>query len=132
MAETRDPEDTTTRHQVAEPTVVDLRDLPSAPPSTALREAPAPGVPDPLLVLERRVQQDLAERIGVDLDEVEVTRSEAVDWPDAALGCPEPGTSSAQVITPGYRIELRTEGREYRYHSRGTEHFVLCAGLPDR
>ncbi|MBI2919133.1 MAG: hypothetical protein HYY01_14255 [Chloroflexi bacterium] len=48
-------------------------------------------------------------------------------WPDASLGCPQPGVAYAQVATPGYRIILTSGGKEHHYHSdeRGPPFF--CA-----
>lgn len=31
------------------------------------------------------------------------------DWADASLGCPEPGRTYAQVITPGYVVTIDTD-----------------------
>lgn len=64
-----------------------------------------------------RAQADLAARQKVPIERVKVIRVEAVDWPDASLGCPEPGLVYAQVITPGWRILLRVGTREFTYHS---------------
>jgi len=71
------------------------------------------------------VQQDLAERLGIPPRTITIVESEVVDWPDASLGCPRPGTAYAQVIIPGYRIVLAAEGQQYVYHTGG-DHFVLC------
>jgi hypothetical protein len=60
---------------------------------------------------------DLAGRLGIAADAIQVQSAEAVEWPDASLGCPEPGMMYAQVITPGYRIVLEAGGQLYEYHS---------------
>lgn len=73
----------------------------------------------------RTARADLAQRLGLDPDEIAVERVEAVDWPDASLGCPEPGMVYAQVITPGYRITLRHGQRTYVYHATATR-AILC------
>ncbi len=44
---------------------------------------------------------------GIDPSQLTVTRAEPVTWPDSSLGCPQPGIQYLQVLTPGYRIELR-------------------------
>ncbi|MGI6208127.1 MAG: hypothetical protein ACOYEW_07915 [Anaerolineae bacterium] len=62
-------------------------------------------------------QADLARTLGLSPDEVEVIKVESVQWPDASLGCPEPGKVYAAVITPGYRIILQAAGRRYEYRS---------------
>jgi len=60
---------------------------------------------------------DLAQRLGVGLDEIKVRSVEEAVFSDASLGVPEPGKVYAQVITPGYIIELTVAGQAYRYHA---------------
>ena len=72
------------------------------------------------------VLEDLASRLKAAKSEVEVLSVEEVTWPDASLGCPEPGKVYAQVLTPGYRIVLKAQGRTYTYHTDRSRHFVLC------
>jgi hypothetical protein len=59
----------------------------------------------------------LADKLGLAPDDVEATAIEPVEWPDASLGCPEPGKVYAQVITPGYRIVLEVNDRQYELHT---------------
>ena len=42
-----------------------------------------------------------------------VTSSEAVNFSDASLGCPQPGMAYAQVITPGYRVLVEGGGESF-------------------
>ncbi|OQA44313.1 MAG: hypothetical protein BWY52_01650 [Chloroflexi bacterium ADurb.Bin325] len=70
---------------------------------------------------------DLAARLKVGEEEIAVRSVEAVDWPDASLGCAQPGRMYAQVITPGYRILLEAGGQVYEYHASQTR-AVLCRG----
>ena len=70
---------------------------------------------EPLALVEARRQ--LAERLGVALERVEVRAVGEAEWPDSCLGLPEPGEVCAQVITPGFRIELSAGGEEYEYRS---------------
>jgi hypothetical protein len=44
---------------------------------------------------------------------------EAVQWPNGALGLPEPGMMYTQAIVDGHRIVLRAEGRSFVYHAGG-------------
>jgi hypothetical protein len=74
-------------------------------------------IPERAQKVVAQARADLAARENVSADEVEVVRVEAVDWPDASLGCPEPGMMYAQVITPGWRIVLRVGSREAIYHT---------------
>ena len=62
-------------------------------------------------------KNDLAERLNIPLSQIQLIKQEKVDWPDTGLGYPEKGKMYAQVITPGFRIVLKAEGRLYEYHS---------------
>ncbi|MFQ6001453.1 MAG: hypothetical protein ACE5LG_07255 [Anaerolineae bacterium] len=70
-----------------------------------------------LIKLVDLAKGDLARRLGVRVEEVTLVSAEAVEWPDASLGNPQPGMVYAQVITPGYKIILSAGGQEYEYHS---------------
>jgi hypothetical protein len=63
-----------------------------------------------------QAKADLAQRLGITLDEIEVQSVESTEFPDASLGVPEEGQTYAQVITPGYIMTLLAEGETYRYH----------------
>lgn len=53
---------------------------------------------------------------------------EAVNWPDAALGCPQPDMIYAAVITPGYRVVLETADARFVVHtdSRPGGEQIIC------
>ncbi len=70
-------------------------------------------------------KEDLAKRLGIPADSITVESVDQVDWSDASLGCPEPGKVYAQVITPGFRILLKADGKTYEYHA-GARHVVHC------
>ncbi|NPV07244.1 MAG: hypothetical protein HPY83_04680 [Anaerolineae bacterium] len=74
-----------------------------------------------------RARADLARRLGVPESQVEVLEVHPVEWPDASLGCPEPGKVYAAVITPGFRILLQVAGRRYEYRS-DRQRVRLCSG----
>jgi hypothetical protein len=63
---------------------------------------------------------DLAARLDVQTDSIDVLTAVLVVWPNGALGCPEPGRSYTQVMTDGSVIELGVDGVVYRYHSGGS------------
>jgi len=71
----------------------------------------------------------LAERLGIPREEVEVVSydPEPQNWPDASMGCPEPGQVYAQMVTSGYRVFLRARGQSYEVHvdQTGTQ-VVFC------
>lgn len=69
----------------------------------------------------------LAEELGTSAEQIEVLSVEMYEWPDASLGCPEPGKAYAQVITPGYRVILEAAGRKYELHTDETgRNVVIC------
>jgi hypothetical protein len=61
-------------------------------------------------------REDLAERVGIPQDQITVTAVQPTEFNDASLGVPEEGSSYAQVIVPGYIIQLEADGQTYRYH----------------
>jgi len=69
---------------------------------------------------------DLAKRLGVDVDSIEVVQAQAVMWPNSGLGCPEPETMYMDVLTPGVLIRLRTGGKVYQYHAGRSSAPFLC------
>jgi hypothetical protein len=64
-------------------------------------------------------QADLERRLGVGIDEIAVQSVEATEFSDTSLGVPVPGKMYAQVITPGYVIELAVEDTVHEYHGAG-------------
>jgi hypothetical protein len=70
----------------------------------------------------------LEKRLSVGADEIALRSIKATEFPDASLGVPEPGKMYAQVITPGYVIELAVEDAVYKYHGAGDRVVVV----PDR
>lgn len=80
--------------------------------------------------LVQQAREDLAARLGVAEEETEVAAMEAVDWRDASLGCPEPGSVYAQVITPGYRMILAIAGERHEYHTDRISRVVYCKKMP--
>jgi hypothetical protein len=94
---------------------------PTAPPSGA----PSTGeVPEAVL---QAIQQQLAIDVpGVDLSASTTVTSEAVEWPDGSLGCPEPGMFYTQVITPGYHVVISVDGVEYDYRATDAGQVRLC------
>ena len=94
----------------------------------AALEACAPVVDaDPAASFVAQAKADLAGRLGIAVDQIAVQSVTPTEFPDASLGVPEPGQVYAQVITPGYVIELSAEGQVYRYHA-GDERVVA---VPD-
>lgn len=79
-------------------------------------------------VLAVRAVEELAAEMGIETSAISVTAMDAVDWPDASLGCPEDGMMYAAVLTSGYKIMLEANGEQHEYHSSNREdsHLVKC------
>ena len=58
-------------------------------------------------------RNDLAKRLKIDAADVKERSVEDADFPDMALGAPESGEMSGQMITRGCRIQLEANGRTY-------------------
>ena len=67
--------------------------------------------------IENRARRELAQRLGMDADDIISIAVERFDFPDAALGAPVEDEMSAQVITPGWRIRLEAGGATYEYRA---------------
>ncbi len=76
--------------------------------------------------LVNQAKEDLAHRLSVSVDEIEVLEARSVVWPDSSLGCPLPGMLYRQVPQDGALIRLNVEGRAYEYHSGGGRDPFLC------
>ena len=64
-----------------------------------------------------RAKNDLAERLGVSESEIEVGDVTEKDFPDMSLGAPAEDEMSAQMISSGWVIDLRSGGENYEYRA---------------
>lgn len=91
----------------------------------AVRCDGTPGGPGPPTVtsletaakLSRMARKDLSSRLKVAEEAISITFIRPTTWPDASLGCPQPGATYAQGAIRGFRIELRSGGKTHRYHT---------------
>lgn len=74
----------------------------------------------------------LAAELRIAAETLTLISANAVEWPDASLGCPQPGMMYAQVITPGYQyIFADQSGQRYDVRTgRNARQFVLCESGP--
>ena len=73
--------------------------------------------------------QDLASRLGIEIDKITFVKTAEKLWLNAALGCPRPGVSYPAGRVPGLQIWLETEGMEYIYNTDLNGTVVLCPEL---
>ena len=98
-----------------------------APRETEMENSSQPPPYDPALQpLVEQAMLDLALRLGVTMEQIEVIEVQAVVWPDASLGCPQPGMAYIQLPHDGTLIRLKVEGMVYEYHSGGDRDPFLC------
>jgi hypothetical protein len=71
--------------------------------------------------------EDTARRTGSALHAITIVTSEPATWPDGSLGCRAPGELAAQVLTPGFRVEVDAGGRRFAYHTDAHRQIRLCA-----
>jgi hypothetical protein len=74
----------------------------------------------------QQARQDLARRLQIAADQIALIEARAVVWPDASLGCPQPGMVYKQVPQDGALIVLAVSERRYEYHSGGSRGLFLC------
>lgn len=110
-----------------------------SPPSPTEMTAPTQGndavtenTPSPIApgsqTLIDRIKQDLAGRLAIPVEDIDLLEMSEVEWSDSSLDCPQPDMSYLQVITPGYRIILQANDTPYEYHSNRDSYFVYCDG----
>jgi hypothetical protein len=80
--------------------------------------------------LAQRARQDLANRLGIEFDQVEYLKIVPAKWPYDMLGCPLPEGKKLDKNNPGYQILLTASGQTYTYHTDGMDWIVPCNVKP--
>ena len=62
-------------------------------------------------------KNDLAKRLKIKTGEVREFGTSDREFPDMALGAPEKGELSAQMISSGWQIRLGAKGKTYEYRA---------------
>jgi hypothetical protein len=70
----------------------------------------------------------VAALLGVDAVQLQIQDLQQVEWPDACLGLAQPDEMCAEVITPGYRLIVTADGRQYQVHTDLTGMNIRVAG----
>jgi hypothetical protein len=71
-------------------------------------------------------KEDLAKRLGITSEVIDLVAYELVTWPDGSLGCPQPDMAYTQVMVDGLLMRFQAQGRIYEYHSGGNRAPFLC------
>ena len=106
---------------------------PLAPPDQGETTQVSPSIPTPadagLQSLIEKAKADLAKRLAISVDQIVLLEATSVVWPDASLGCPQPGMAYIQVPEDGLLIRLQVGDQIYPYHSGGFRDPFLCETL---
>ena len=73
-------------------------------------------------------KNDLAARLSVPIETIQVVEQQSVTWRDSSLGCPQPGMQYMQVLIEGMLLRLSVNGQVYNYHMGGNRAPFLCEG----
>jgi hypothetical protein len=84
----------------AEPTPLPFEPTAAVPQPTG--ETPPPGSQEAILASRRF----LAGQLGLELEGIQLLQARAIEWPNACLGIPAQDEMCAEVITPGFVIDL--------------------------
>lgn len=60
---------------------------------------------------------DLAERLGVSVNDFTLNSYTPMTWPSGAMGCPEPGYFYTQSEVQGWILAIQFENTVYEYHT---------------
>lgn len=67
-----------------------------------------------------------AEEKAVPIEQVELVEYGDVEWSDSSLGCPEKDMFYAQVIVPGYLVQVEVAGETMEYHTDNSNRVIRC------
>lgn len=104
-------------------------------PAALQRVEQTPGTPavgEVPVSLLKEIVQDLAERLKIESEQIEIVKSEQVEWNDGSLGCPQRGMFYTQALVSGYWLILDVDHVSYDYRASDRGFFFLCeqASLP--
>ena len=102
------------------------RELGNKVPARVVEEPRIPfvgEVPDSIL---SAAKEDLAGKLDVTAESIDVKAAMSVVWNDGSLGCPRPDQVYTQAEEPGYRIILEHDERQYDYRATERGYLFLC------
>ena len=66
---------------------------------------------------EKRAKNDLAQRLGIDVDKITLDGVDDAEFPNGSLGAPVDGEMSMMMITPGWKLHFSAAGKNYEYRA---------------
>ena len=94
--------------------------------STQMTQSTSPPVSPGLESLIEKAKEELAQKLSIQTAQINLVEAKGVVWPDASLGCPQPGMQYKQVPYDGTLIILETQGDTFEYHVGGNRGLFLC------
>lgn len=76
--------------------------------------------------LVEKAKKQAADKFDLSLEEILLHSIVEKEWPDSSLGCPHPGESYMQQVTPGYQITLAAEKHFFVFHTDKKDRVILC------
>ena len=65
----------------------------------------------------KKAKTDLAQRLSVSESEIQLASVTEKDFPNAVLGVPVRGEIAMQMISSGWEIHLKADGKKYEYRA---------------
>lgn len=65
----------------------------------------------------KKAKTDLAHRLGIAENDVQIASVIERDFPNAVLGVPVKGEMAMQMISSGWQIELKANGKNFEYRA---------------
>jgi len=94
--------------------------------SSASALTPTPALQE----LAEKARADLADRLKVSVDQIDLLKIVPAKWPYDSVGCPLPQDGSIDTSTPGYQILLDANDEQYMYHTDGKDWIGFCNVKP--
>ena len=76
--------------------------------------------------LADKVKNDLGDKLGHNVEEMEILSVKSYNWPDSSLGCPQPGQRYEKRKIRGWVFVIGSQGRQFNYHTDQEQKFVSC------
>ena len=104
--------------QTPAPTSEVTQEPTQAPTEEATEAQPNSGTQGGLIVNGAQPAIDaLAEKLNVSVQDISLVSVEQVEWNDSCLGVGGPDEMCAQMITPGWKVVLEVDGKQYEVHT---------------
>jgi len=102
-----------------------FRPTPTSTPKQIINISPAAGLDTDQASYVKRAVENLAARLNLKKEDIELISVKQKEWGDSSLGCPQKGKLYIQSITSGYEITLSAKGKKYIYNG-GLNRVVSC------